>query len=83
MNVFNITEKYQRLENEKKNIRTVHKRNIGPMIRYQSLSMPVMVLTNSHKEKEKEKETKMLTEQEENKNADESARKSSDTENKR
>ncbi|XP_011501892.1 PREDICTED: vacuolar protein sorting-associated protein 72 homolog [Ceratosolen solmsi marchali] len=45
-------EKYQRLENEKKNARTVRKTNIGPMIRYQSLSMPVMVLSNSNKEKE-------------------------------
>ena len=45
-----IIEKYQRLENEKKNIRTVRKTNTGPMIRYQSLSMPVMVLTSSSTE---------------------------------
>lgn len=51
-----IVEKYHRLENEKKNARTVRKTNVGPMIRYQSLSMPLMVLSNSNKEKEKEKE---------------------------
>ncbi|KAJ8675391.1 hypothetical protein QAD02_011177 [Eretmocerus hayati] len=43
-------EKYQRLENEKKNARTVRKAPVGPMIRYQSHSMPVMVLSNSQKE---------------------------------
>ncbi|OXU24976.1 hypothetical protein TSAR_010898 [Trichomalopsis sarcophagae] len=50
-------EKYQRLENEKKNTRTVRKTNVGPMIRYQSLSMPVMVLSNSHKEKASKSQT--------------------------
>ncbi|XP_014211194.1 vacuolar protein sorting-associated protein 72 homolog [Copidosoma floridanum] len=45
-------EKYQKLENEKKNARTVRKTNVGPIIRYQSLSMPVIVLSNSNKDKE-------------------------------
>ncbi|KAL7293857.1 hypothetical protein TKK_0012912 [Trichogramma kaykai] len=40
-------EKYQRLENEKKNARAIRKPNVGPMIRYQSFSMPVMVLSSS------------------------------------
>ena len=30
----------------------MRKTNTGPMIRYQSLAMPVMVLSNSSKEKE-------------------------------
>ncbi|KAL2715033.1 vacuolar protein sorting-associated protein 72 [Vespula squamosa] len=38
-------EKYQKLENEKKNTRVVRKAHIGPMIRYHSMSMPVMVIT--------------------------------------
>ncbi|KAL2744116.1 vacuolar protein sorting-associated protein 72 [Vespula maculifrons] len=38
-------EKYQKLENEKKNTRAVRKAHIGPMIRYHSMSMPVMVIT--------------------------------------
>lgn len=42
-----ITEKYQKLENEKKNTRTVRKTHVGPMIRYQSLSMPIMVLSET------------------------------------
>lgn len=41
------TEKYQKLENEKKTTRTVRKTHVGPMIRYQSLSMPVMVLSET------------------------------------
>ncbi|KAL0118522.1 hypothetical protein PUN28_009295 [Cardiocondyla obscurior] len=41
-------EKYQKLENEKKTTRTVRKTHVGPMIRYQSLSMPVMVLSETH-----------------------------------
>ncbi|XP_012225609.1 vacuolar protein sorting-associated protein 72 homolog [Linepithema humile] len=40
-------EKYQKLENEKKTTRTVRKTYVGPMIRYQSLSMPVMVLSET------------------------------------
>ncbi|KAK2582600.1 hypothetical protein KPH14_004888 [Odynerus spinipes] len=39
-------EKYQKLENEKKNTRTVRKAHVGPMIRYHSISMPVMVFTD-------------------------------------
>ncbi|XP_033217925.1 vacuolar protein sorting-associated protein 72 homolog [Belonocnema kinseyi] len=48
-------EKYQKLENEKKNIRAVRKTNLTPMIRYQSLSMPVIVLSEFSSEKEEEK----------------------------
>ncbi|XP_015114434.1 vacuolar protein sorting-associated protein 72 homolog [Diachasma alloeum] len=49
-------EKYQKLESEKKNVRTVRKTHSHPIIRYQSLAMPVMVLKNlAEKEKEKEK----------------------------
>ncbi|KAG5313068.1 VPS72 protein, partial [Pseudoatta argentina] len=44
-------EKYQKLENEKKTTRTVRKTHVGPMIRYQSLSMPVMVLSQVNEEK--------------------------------
>ncbi|XP_034945101.1 vacuolar protein sorting-associated protein 72 homolog [Chelonus insularis] len=40
-------EKYQKLESEKKNTRTVRKAFVQPMIRYQSLSMPVMVLSET------------------------------------
>lgn len=40
-----LAEKYQKLENEKKTTRTVRKTHVGPMIRYHSLSMPVMVLS--------------------------------------
>jgi len=46
-------EKYQKLENEKKTTRTVRKTHVGPMIRYQSLSMPVMVLSDDVEEEEK------------------------------
>ncbi|XP_074106633.1 vacuolar protein sorting-associated protein YL-1 [Cotesia typhae] len=47
-------EKYQKLESEKKNTRTVRKTQLQPMIRYQSLSMPIMVLSDScDKESEK------------------------------
>lgn len=46
-----IAEKYQKLENEKKTTRTVRKAYVGPMIRYQSLSMPVMVLPETDVEK--------------------------------
>lgn len=42
-----MVEKYQKLESEKKNTRTVRKTHVGPMIRYQSLSMPVMVLSKT------------------------------------
>lgn len=52
MVVLHITEKYQKLENEKKNTRTVRKTHVGPMIRYQSLSMPVMVLSETCAEKD-------------------------------
>ncbi|XP_012287229.1 vacuolar protein sorting-associated protein 72 homolog [Orussus abietinus] len=48
-------EKYQKLENEKKNTRLIRKIQTGPMIRYQSLAMPVMVLTDTLLEKEDEK----------------------------
>ncbi|XP_011166955.1 vacuolar protein sorting-associated protein 72 homolog [Solenopsis invicta] len=46
-------EKYQKLENEKKTTRTVRKTHVGPMIRYQSLSMPVMVLSETYVDVEK------------------------------
>lgn len=39
-------EKYQKLESEKKNTRAVRKTNSQPMIRYQSLAMPVMILSD-------------------------------------
>ncbi|XP_043275032.1 vacuolar protein sorting-associated protein 72 homolog [Venturia canescens] len=45
-------EKYQKLENEKKNTRAVRKTHSEPMIRYQSLAMPVMVLADKSKAKE-------------------------------
>lgn len=48
-------EKYQKLENEKKNTRTVRRTHTSPMIRYQSLSMPVMVLTDEKSDKEDDK----------------------------
>lgn len=48
-------EKYQKLENEKKTTRTVRKTHSGPMIRYQSLSMPVMVLSETHVDDRDEK----------------------------
>ncbi|KAK0183160.1 hypothetical protein PV327_001227 [Microctonus hyperodae] len=48
-------EKYQKLENEKKNTRTVRKTHSEPMIRYQSLSMPIMELSDVITEKEGEK----------------------------
>lgn len=51
-NSLNVAEKYQKLENEKKNTRTVRKTHSEPMIRYQSLAMPVMVLANKPKVKE-------------------------------
>ncbi|EFN71247.1 Vacuolar protein sorting-associated protein 72-like protein [Camponotus floridanus] len=41
-------EKYQKLESEKKTTRSVRKTHVGTMIRYQSLSMPVMVLSESY-----------------------------------
>ncbi|XP_072754563.1 vacuolar protein sorting-associated protein 72 homolog [Anoplolepis gracilipes] len=40
-------EKYQKLESEKKTTRSVRKPHVGTMIRYQSLSMPVMVLSET------------------------------------
>lgn len=40
-------EKYQKLENEKKTTRSVRKTHVGAMIKYQSLSMPVMVLSET------------------------------------
>lgn len=43
--VLTFVEKYQKLENEKKTTRAVRKTHVGSMIRYQSLSMPVMVLS--------------------------------------
>ncbi|XP_017764189.1 PREDICTED: vacuolar protein sorting-associated protein 72 homolog isoform X2 [Eufriesea mexicana] len=48
-------EKYQKLENEKKNTRTVRKAQIGPMIRYQSLAMPLMILSEVNYDKEEDK----------------------------
>lgn len=49
-------EKYQKLENEKKNTRAVRKTNLTPMIRYQSFSMPIIVLSETETaEKEDEK----------------------------
>lgn len=50
-----FVEKYQKLENEKKNTRTVRKKNVGPMIRYQSLSMPVVKMIEDITNKEDEK----------------------------
>ncbi|KAL6422337.1 hypothetical protein ACFW04_010589 [Cataglyphis niger] len=41
-------EKYQKLESEKKTTRSVRKTHVGTMIRYQSLSMPVMVLSQTY-----------------------------------
>ncbi|XP_008548180.1 vacuolar protein sorting-associated protein 72 homolog [Microplitis demolitor] len=49
-------EKYQKLESEKKNTRAVRKTQSQPMIRYQSLSMPIMVLSETP-DKENEKTT--------------------------
>lgn len=43
------------MENEKKNTRTVRKTNVGPIIRYQSLSMPVLMLSEMQAEKDEEK----------------------------
>jgi len=48
-------EKYQKLENEKKTTRTVRKTHIGPMVRYQSLSMPVIVLSETKMDEKDEK----------------------------
>ncbi|CAD1474087.1 unnamed protein product [Heterotrigona itama] len=48
-------EKYQKLENEKKNTRTVRKAQTGPMIRYQSLAMPVMIFSEVNYDKEEDK----------------------------
>ncbi|XP_076758005.1 vacuolar protein sorting-associated protein YL-1 [Xylocopa sonorina] len=48
-------EKYQKLENEKKNTRTVRKAQTGPMIRYQSLAMPVMILSEVNHDKDDDK----------------------------
>ncbi|KAM0734765.1 Vacuolar protein sorting-associated protein 72-like protein [Formica fusca] len=41
-------EKYQKLESEKKTTRSVRKTHVGTMIKYQSLSMPVMILSETH-----------------------------------
>lgn len=49
-----VVEKYQKLENEKKTTRTVRKTHVGPMIRYQSLSMPIMVLSETYVEEKDE-----------------------------
>ncbi|XP_053982615.1 vacuolar protein sorting-associated protein 72 homolog [Hylaeus anthracinus] len=57
-------EKYQKLENEKKNTRTVRKAHSGPIIRYQSLAMPVIVLS----EVQVDKDDKISIEDEEEKN---------------
>ncbi|KOX73326.1 Vacuolar protein sorting-associated protein 72 like protein [Melipona quadrifasciata] len=48
-------EKYQKLENEKKNTRTVRKAQTGPMIRYQSLAMPIMIFSEVNYNKEEDK----------------------------
>lgn len=50
-----FTEKYQKLENEKKNTRTIRKAQTGPMIRYQSLAMPIMILSEVNYNKEENK----------------------------
>lgn len=50
-----ISEKYQKLENEKKNTRTVRKTNVGPIVRYQSMSMPVLMLSDIQGGKDEEK----------------------------
>lgn len=50
-----LTEKYQKLENEKKNTRTVRKAQTGPMIRYQSLAMPIMIFSEVNYNKEENK----------------------------
>lgn len=50
-----FTEKYQKLENEKKNTRTIRKAQTGPMIRYQSLAMPIMILSEVNYNKEEDK----------------------------
>ncbi|XP_063988988.1 vacuolar protein sorting-associated protein 72 homolog [Diachasmimorpha longicaudata] len=47
-------EKYQKLESEKKNVRAVRKTHSQPIIRYQSLAMPVMVLRNPDDKKTEE-----------------------------
>lgn len=47
-----VIEKYQKLENEKKNTRTVRKAQTGPMIKYQSLAMPVIVLSEINFDKD-------------------------------
>ncbi|XP_076636775.1 vacuolar protein sorting-associated protein YL-1 isoform X2 [Colletes latitarsis] len=64
-------EKYQKLENEKKNTRTVRKAHSGPMIRYQSLSMPVLVLSEIHLDKD----DKINVEDNEEKNLNDSTEK--------
>ncbi|XP_003702540.1 vacuolar protein sorting-associated protein YL-1 isoform X2 [Megachile rotundata] len=70
-------EKYQKLENEKKNTRTVRKAQTGPMIRYQSLAMPVMVLSEINVNKEEDKinidgdDEKITNENAENEDTDE------------
>lgn len=48
-------EKYQKLENEKKNTRTVRKSQTEPMIRYQSLAMPLMILSEVNHDKEEDR----------------------------
>lgn len=50
------SEKYQRLENEKRNARVVRKTNVGPVVKYQSFSMPVIVLSSSNNSKDPEKQ---------------------------
>lgn len=75
-------EKYQKLENEKKNTRTVRKAQTGPMIRYQSLAMPVMVLSEVNVNKEEDKinidgdDEKVTNENVENEDTDETIQES-------
>ncbi|KZC08833.1 Vacuolar protein sorting-associated protein 72 like protein [Dufourea novaeangliae] len=63
-------EKYQKLESEKKNTRTVRKTQTGPMIRYQSLSMPVMVLSKVNSDKE---DNKITVDEDDEKNVSENS----------
>lgn len=77
-------EKYQKLESEKKNTRAVRKAHFGPIIRYQSLAMPVIVLRESNAERG-EDETNVRLENGRNKTIhaeDANARKTSTNKNK-
>ncbi|XP_018403395.1 PREDICTED: vacuolar protein sorting-associated protein 72 homolog isoform X2 [Cyphomyrmex costatus] len=75
-------EKYQKLENEKKTTRTVRKAHVGPMIRYQSLSMPVMVLSEANEEEKINVECDDEREGNSNNTPDNSQKEKSETESK-